>query len=284
MQYGFTQNSAKGIPTGPGTVIKNYGLPGQAVLGATSGGTAFNIWPQFRNVKVDAPSEQIKGYKKWNGAAPMLKVNLIELTVDTLLIAIPGFEVLAGTNKYQLIEDEHLGTGDGIITRFQFDHDDVDKNTARIYLEAGADPVLQTSGYTIYNVGDVGHTGGGVTVAEIVFTAPVANGTHIGSDYRYDTGVASSHTKLVVNEINDEDYLDNIALLYDHGDNVEPGIILLENALGSIDGDIQLQDKSEGVAAVTFSAHFTPANLEALANRSKQLKDVYPAQWWLPNS
>lgn len=275
MQYGFTANSARGMATGPGTLIKNYGLAGQAVIGATSGGTAFNISPQQRSVKVDAPSQNIKGFKKWQDAAPMVKASLIELTSDTLLNIIPGLQILSGTNITAVINSEFVGTGDGTATVFNLNRANVVNGSLKLYVanNATSDPVLQTSGYSV-NWG----------TGAITFTTAPASGKLITASYSYDTGVVSNHTKHVVDEIDDNDYLENIALVYEHGTYNNPGVILLRNALGSIDGDVSLKDKEEGIVQITFSAHFLPADLEAWGLGTKTLAEIYPAEWWIPNS
>ena len=96
--YGFTANTDKALLLGPGVVFINYGeTTGERMLGATRGGNEFDAGLTYRNIDVDAPAANIKGLRRFEGANPTITTNLLELTKENLLAAIPGSISTAGT-------------------------------------------------------------------------------------------------------------------------------------------------------------------------------------------
>ena len=63
-------------------------------------------------------------------------------------------------------------------------------------------------------------------------------------------------------QIDDSDYNDNVTLIGELSGNSEPIGIQLKNVIIDSNFELSFIDKEEGVLAVTFTAHFDPADLE----------------------
>jgi hypothetical protein len=87
---GFTTNTSNNLLIDAGAVYKNYGLAGEALIGATSGGNEFAIAVKTRDVKVDGIKGTAKGLTRIVSTDVTLKVNMLELTTDILKMALMG--------------------------------------------------------------------------------------------------------------------------------------------------------------------------------------------------
>lgn len=63
-------------------------------------------------------------------------------------------------------------------------------------------------------------------------------------------------------QIQDSDYIDNVTLIGEVSGNERAVAIQLKNAIIDSNFELSFIDKEEGVIAVTFTAHFDPADLE----------------------
>jgi len=88
---GYTSATPDHLLIDAGAVYKDYGLPTEAIISATSGGNEFDVIIKTRNVKVDGiKSDDIVGLKRFVSAAVSLKVNFLECTTDILKMALLG--------------------------------------------------------------------------------------------------------------------------------------------------------------------------------------------------
>jgi hypothetical protein len=87
---GFTPNTPNNLQIDAGAVYKNYGLAGEALIGATSGGNEFDIKVKTRDVKVDGLKGTVKGLTRIISTDVTLKVNMLEMTTDVLEMALMG--------------------------------------------------------------------------------------------------------------------------------------------------------------------------------------------------
>lgn len=85
---GFTASTLQHLLVDAGAIYKNYGLVGEALIGATSGGNEFDIKPKTRDVKVDGLKGSVKGLTQLVSTDVTLKVNMLEITPDILKMAL----------------------------------------------------------------------------------------------------------------------------------------------------------------------------------------------------
>lgn len=95
-----------------GIVYRDYGLPGQTLLGATSGGSVFTIEPEFREMIVDGAPGPVKGSQRITKITAKLATNLIEITDDNIKLALPGSEATADGNGNRITRNVQISDGD----------------------------------------------------------------------------------------------------------------------------------------------------------------------------
>ena len=84
-----TPEKAKDITMGEAVIYKNYGESGEAVLGATAGGTKYEPEIKFVDTKFDGAYGKTKGLKRYETYIPKLKVNYLKLTYSNLFAGLP---------------------------------------------------------------------------------------------------------------------------------------------------------------------------------------------------
>jgi len=80
---------ANDILLGEGTVYANYGESGEAIIGATQGGSKVVFDIKTIDPKVDGTYGPIKGLKRINQFIPHLIVNFLKLTYVSLAYGVP---------------------------------------------------------------------------------------------------------------------------------------------------------------------------------------------------
>lgn len=111
---GFSSSTAKNLLLDSGAVYTNYGTENEKLLCATSGGNEFNIVPKTRQVKVDGVKGNAKGLTLVTDTEVTLKTNLLEITPDTLKLALmgtidstnPDYDVITG--KTYIAESDYI--------------------------------------------------------------------------------------------------------------------------------------------------------------------------------
>jgi hypothetical protein len=110
---GFTAATLQHLLVDAGAVYKNYGLVGEALIGATSGGNEFDIKPKTRDVKVDGLKGSVKGLTQLISTDVTLKVNMLEITTDILKMALmadvdsttdPDYDIITGKTEIALTD------------------------------------------------------------------------------------------------------------------------------------------------------------------------------------
>lgn len=101
---GFTPNTPNHLLLDAGAVYKNYGLPDEELLGATSGGNEFKIAPKLRQPKIDGlKSSYAKGMELITEVEVTLKTNMLEVTKEILVMALLGKVDESSNEDYYII-------------------------------------------------------------------------------------------------------------------------------------------------------------------------------------
>ena len=97
VMHGITENTPKNVLLGAGTVFKNLDVDEsgskfkfESVLGATSGGTKFNIKNEFKEIEADGAIVKVKGLTLKMGQGAELETNLLDITPENLKMAMLG--------------------------------------------------------------------------------------------------------------------------------------------------------------------------------------------------
>lgn len=96
---GITETTPKSLLLGAGTIYKNLEWNSTSsawegtVLGATSGGNTFKYTPNIVTVDVDGAVVDTKGLTQKQGETAELNINLVEVSVGSLKLAMIGQEL-----------------------------------------------------------------------------------------------------------------------------------------------------------------------------------------------
>lgn len=86
---GFSPSTSKHLLLDAGAVYKNYGLPSEAIIGATTGGNEFDFKPKPRQIKVDGVKvANAKGLQILDSIEITLKCNFLEATEEVLAMGL----------------------------------------------------------------------------------------------------------------------------------------------------------------------------------------------------
>lgn len=88
-----------------GAVYLNYELPDERLLGATRGGSTFAIEQDVREIEMDGAPGPVKGARRVIEVRPRLTTNLLEVSRENLLMAIPGAESTPYPNATAITHD-----------------------------------------------------------------------------------------------------------------------------------------------------------------------------------
>jgi len=92
-QHGITSTTYDKIVLDSGKLIMNYGEAGEAVLGATRGGSTFAINTEYREMPVDGAKGAVKGGRRITKVEAMLTVNMVELSGALFNKALTGSDM-----------------------------------------------------------------------------------------------------------------------------------------------------------------------------------------------
>jgi hypothetical protein len=81
--------SANDILLGEGVLYKNYGEAGEAIIGATRGGSKLEIDRDIKEIAYDGAMGPTKGMRRYNRFVAKLVVNFLKLTYTNLAYGIP---------------------------------------------------------------------------------------------------------------------------------------------------------------------------------------------------
>ena len=109
---GYSTDTPNNLMIDAGAIYKNYGLEGEVLLGATSGGNEFVVVVKTRDVKVDGLKGTVKSLTRIVSTDVTLKVNMLEVTTETIRIALmgvvdstgPDYDVITGKTEILLTD------------------------------------------------------------------------------------------------------------------------------------------------------------------------------------
>lgn len=103
---GFNEKTMDHLVLDAGAVYKNFGLPDQAIIGATSGGNEFQAKAKIRQIQVDGvKAANAKGLEVIDSITTTLKCSFLEMTEEILAAALiadidtasdPNYDIITG--------------------------------------------------------------------------------------------------------------------------------------------------------------------------------------------
>lgn len=119
-----------------GAVYLNYELPTERLLGATRGGNTFTIEQDVREIEIDGAPGPVKGARRIIEVRPRMSTNLLEITRENLLMAIPGAVSVP-------LPDAAAATHDSITRSRNITNADYIENVALVGTVSGSDePII----------------------------------------------------------------------------------------------------------------------------------------------
>lgn len=113
---GFNADTAKNLLLDAGAIYKNFDKTTftGTLIGATQGGNSFSAKPTMRNIPVDGvKSEHVKGLTVIDAWVVSLTTNLLEITKDTLTIALGVVDKTGHDENYDSIRGKnYIGEND----------------------------------------------------------------------------------------------------------------------------------------------------------------------------
>lgn len=101
---GFTNKTMEHLLIDSGAIYKNFGLPDQALVGATSGGNEFDVKTKMRQIKVDGvKAANAKGLELVDSVTTTLKCTFIEMTEEILASALTANIDRTTDDNYDII-------------------------------------------------------------------------------------------------------------------------------------------------------------------------------------
>lgn len=250
MPQELTKEQIENIVIDMGVVYVNYGELGEKILAPVRGGNQFLVERTIRDIEFDGRKGKTKGMRRIIEENAKLVVNLMDLSMDNLKLALAG-ATYGDADKYARIT-EYLGVGvSGGGGEFTLSQTPVNPTqTGSIEFWVNGVKVSWTYG--------VEYTIAGTTLTVISGTYLAENEALVVS-YKYDTGATTP--AIVPGDIIDTDYLKNIALV---GVDLEgkSKIITLYNAMADSNLDWKMVDKDESVLTIEFAAHWNPEDID----------------------
>ncbi len=134
IRTGVTSNTVKHLLLDAGAVYINYGEVDERLLGATRDGNSFVVEQDIREIPIDGLRGPLKGARRVIAEHARLTCNLMELTTENLLIALPG----AAAEDYPAISPTHKSITRSIVVP----NDAYFTNLALVGQVAGSDEPL----------------------------------------------------------------------------------------------------------------------------------------------
>lgn len=111
---GITEKTPGNIPFGAGTIHRGLKFTenkwnfAQSLVGATSGGSKFEIVPEVTQVEVDGALVAVKELDVKQGETANMEVNFIELTPDIIKASVIGQSGTSDVTGYSVIESKSM--------------------------------------------------------------------------------------------------------------------------------------------------------------------------------
>lgn len=91
MPTGITATTWQNMVIDEGVAWLDYGEPGERIIGATNGGVSFGFRDfNMREPEIDGLKGPLMGASRVTQAVPQLTIPLVELSLDNLLLGLPG--------------------------------------------------------------------------------------------------------------------------------------------------------------------------------------------------
>ncbi len=109
---GVNKDTPKSILFGAGTIHKGLKFLGgswnfeESCIGATQGGSKLEIEPEYKDIEADGALVAVKGLKIKIGEKASMEINLLEMTKESIKIAVGGKDGESTDTKYDLIESK----------------------------------------------------------------------------------------------------------------------------------------------------------------------------------
>ena len=101
---GFNEKTMNHLLLNAGALYKNFGLPDQSIIGATSGGNEFDAKAKIRQIKVDGvKAANAKGLEVIDDITTTLKCKFLEVTEEILKSALIADVDTASDTNYDVI-------------------------------------------------------------------------------------------------------------------------------------------------------------------------------------
>jgi hypothetical protein len=243
----LTQEQIENIVIDTGVVYVNYDEVGEHILAPVRGENQFLVERAFRDIEFAGRRGKTKGLRRITEENAKLVVNLMDLSMENLSLALSG-ATYGNADKYARVT-EYLGEGandgDDVFTLSQTPINPTQTASLEFWVDGTKVSWTYGAEYTI----------SGTTLTVVEGTLPL--GEALVASYKYDTG--SDAATIVPGDITDDDYITNIALV---GVDLEgkSKIIWLYNAMSDNNFDWKMVDKDESVIAVEFAAHWDPTD------------------------
>lgn len=251
---GVTTDSADRILIDAGAIYINFydvDSPG-TLLGATRGGNVVEINRTIRDLNPDGAKGKVKGFRRIESVEAKITANMMELTAETLKMALAGAVYASGTST---VTNEAVATANGVLTDFALDHGKVEIGSESVTV--GGVAKVRGTDYTVdYDNGTLQFYSAPANLAAIVCT------------YDYVSGDA------VINgaEVANTSFLDNVVIVGTITGMTSPVIVKLTNVLCETALSLSLAPKDEAVPQIVFSAHYSYSDLA-----SEPWSITYPA-------
>ena len=111
----YNAQTGKNLLLGAGCLYKNYGLVGEAPIGATAGGSTFNCAVKTRDVKCDGLKGLQKGLRVVTDVDITLTTTLLEINPSTLALSLigdidtvtnPDYDIISG--RYEILDADYV--------------------------------------------------------------------------------------------------------------------------------------------------------------------------------
>jgi hypothetical protein len=123
---GITEKTPKSLMLGAGTIYKNLtwdstkSVWNGTVFGATSGGNKFTLSPNIVTVDVDGATVDTKGLTQKQGETAQLEINLVEVSPESLKLAMIGEEVSSDATGFTKLATKSVISDDDYIDNVAF--------------------------------------------------------------------------------------------------------------------------------------------------------------------
>lgn len=125
---GITDKTPKNIVFGAGTIHKGLRYDAskktwnfaESLIGATSGGTKLSIKPELKDIEVDGASVKVKELAVKTGETAQMDTNMVELSPETIKMAIIGQNGTSTAEGYDVIESKARIEKDDYIENFGY--------------------------------------------------------------------------------------------------------------------------------------------------------------------